>query len=210
MRRREIEGGDPTFIRCPWRGPRTQSSHSALLFPSSQYSPVPSLANSSTTLTHDQRRSPLARLCAATLPLREMRRQADCICSFSFSLSRFLSLSRSLAHSRSLALSPSFCAFSLTPSNFLLIVFVASLLSLPPFSFACPLLPFLSLSPLLFQHPCNAAHTRLRVPRALHNTHGRLATLTCGVCGPTSCRGPRHVALRPQRHAARSTGCALS
>lgn len=160
-----------------------------------------SLANNSTTPTHDHRRSPLSRLCAATFPLRGMRRQADCICSFY--------LSFPLTHSRSFAPSPSFCAFSLTPSNFLLIVFVASLLSSPPFSFACPL-PLFSLSLFLFQHPCDAAHTRSRVPCALHTTHGRSATLTCGVCGPTSCRGPCHVALRPQRHAARSTGCALS
>jgi len=82
---------------------------------------------------------------------------------------RSLFLPRSLTHPRLLARSPSFCALSLAPSNFLLIVFVTSLLSLSPFSFVCPLL-FFSLS-LLLQHSCDAAHTRAREFRARYTTH---------------------------------------
>lgn len=116
--------------------------------------------------------------------------------------------------SLSLALSSRapFCTFSLTPSNFLFIVFVASLLSLPSFSlvlFFCPSPPSLSsfLSLLLSY---NTAHTRAphyhsREPRARNTTHmaGRPLLLR-GVCGPTSCRGLCHVAPRPQRHTTRA------
>lgn len=123
----------------------------------------------------------------------------------------FLSLARSLTHPSTLVRllpRPLFALFlSLRLIFFSLSwLLLSSLVRLPPSSPSQPLSLFL----FLFQHPCDAAHTRARVPRAIHNTHGRSATLTCGVCGPTSCRGPCHVAPRPQRHAARSTDCALS
>lgn len=111
---------------------------------------------------------------------------------------------------------PSFCIFSLTPSIFLLIVFVASLLSLPPFSLILFFLPsspfFLSsfLSPSLLQCGPHARPTLslARTPRAHHNTHGRSVALA-----PRSVRSyllQGTVSRGPQAATARSTGCALS
>lgn len=122
----------------------------------------------------------MARLYATTLPLR---RQADCICSFSFFPFPFP------ARSPTLVRSPP-PAFSLTPSNFLLIVFVASFLPLPPFSFARPLPTFL----LSFSTSSNnraMRPTRARESRARYTTHmaGRpLLLAECAVLPPAGDR----------------------
>lgn len=105
-----------------------------------------------------------------------------------------LSLSRSFIHPRLLGppSRPLFCAFSLAPSNFLLIVFAASLHSLPPFSFACPFPPFFFfffLFLFLFQHPMRP--TRARESRARYTTHmaGRSLLLAeCAVLPPAGDR----------------------
>lgn len=123
----------------------------------------------------------MARLYATTLPLR---RQADCICSFSFFPFPFP------ARSPTLVRSPPLPAFSLTPSNFLLIVFVASFLPLPPFSFARPLPTFL----LSFSTSSNnraMRPTRAREFRARYTTHmaGRpLLLAECAVLPPAGDR----------------------
>lgn len=78
-----------------------------------------------------------------------------------------------------------------------------SLVSSPrSFFLAHPLLPpcfilSLFLSPNARMRPTRVPHTIASPARAAH-----MATLTRGVCGPTSCRGPCHVAPRPQRHTA--------
>lgn len=120
-------------------GPRTQSSHSIAF--------TPFLATLSCSLSRKQLHHSDPR--SAAIPLGPpMRRYAsfarDATAGRLYSGSLFLSssLTRSLIHPRSLTPSLSFCAFSLTPSNFFLIVFVVSLLSRslasylppPPFS----------------------------------------------------------------------------
>lgn len=128
----------------------------------------------------------MARLCAATLPLRGIRRQADCI--YSFSLFCSLPLAHPLSFACPLVLFLRFFSHSV---NFLLIVFVASLLSLPPFSFARSLLPFLSLSFCFSPNTRVMRPTRVRESRARYTTHmaGRpLLLAECAVLPPAGDR----------------------
>lgn len=115
----------------------------------------------------------------------------------------FLSLIRSFTHSHSLAPSPSFCAFSLTPSNFLLIVFVVSLLSLPPFSFACSLPTFLSLSlPLPIPVRCGP-HALASPARATQHTWpvgSYLRSVRSYLLQGTVSRGPQAATARSAQH----------
>lgn len=130
----------------------------------------------------------MARLCAATLPLRGMRRQADCIRGFSFSLS----LARSLTHPSTLVRLLPHPLFALFLSLRLIFfslswLLLSSLVRLPPSS------PSQSLS-LSFSSSSNTRAmrpTRARESRARYTTHmaGRpLLLAECAVLPPAGDR----------------------
>lgn len=137
--------------------------------------------------------------------LREMRRQADCICGTFLFLFFSLSLSYKLTSSVPTCDFPRFFFDFVQFSSHCLASFLSSLLLIAPFLVLPFYLSLLSQEPREMR-PTRAPHTIKRLARARY-THGW--PLLLGVCGPTSCRGPCHVAPRPQQHAAR-TGCALS
>lgn len=128
----------------------------------------------------------MARLCAATLPLRGMRRQADCIRGFSFSLS----LARSPTHPSTLVRllpRPLFALFlSLRLIFFSLSwLLLSSLVRLPPSS------PSQSLSFSSSPNTRAMRPTRARESRARYTTHmaGRpLLLAECAVLPPAGDR----------------------
>lgn len=154
----------------------------------------------STILTRSRRWFPSVRLCSPCAKCNSRLTVFAGLFFFSFSLFYYLTCSF-YSHPTI------FRGFSLTLSNFPLIIsllFSPVSSRLPSFSFH-PSPRFLSQEPRTMR-PTRAPHTIKRSARARY-THGW--PLLLGVCGPTSCRGPCHVAPRPQQHAARHGLCSL-
>lgn len=156
----------------------------------------------STTLTCSRRRFPSARLCVRCA---KCDGRPDCICGTFLFLFFSLSLSCKLTSSVPTCDFPRFFFNFVQFSSHCLASLLSSLLLIAPFLVLPFYLSLLSQEPRAMR-PTRAPHTIKRLARARY-THGW--PLLLGVCGPTSCRGPCHVAPRPQQHAAR-TGCALS
>lgn len=142
-------------------------------------------------------------------PMRFAARNATagrhCICGTFLFLFFSLSLSCKLTSSVLTCDFPRFSFDFVQFSSHCLASLLTSLLLIAPFLALPFYLSLLSQEPRAMR-PTRAPHTIKRLARARY-THGW--PLLLGVCGPTSCRGPCHVAPRPQQHAAR-TGCALS
>lgn len=147
----------------------------------------------------------MARLCAATLPLRGMRRQADCIRGFSFSLS----LARSLTHPSTLVRllpRPLFALFlSLRLIFFSLSwLLLSSLVRLPPSSPSQSLSLSLSLSlPLPTPVRCGP-HARASPARDTQHTwpvgHSYLRSVRSYLLQGTVSRGPQAATARSAQH----------
>lgn len=148
----------------------------------------------STTLTCSRRRFPSARLCVS---LREMRRQADCICGTFLFLFFSLSLSCKLTSSVPTRDFPRFFLDFVQFSSHCLASLLSSLLLIAPFL----ALPFY-LSLLSPRTARDAAHTRAPHYQALGSRalHTWLATLTRSVRSyllqGTVSRGPQAAAAR--------------